>query len=79
MDVHYFVLVAVCSLTFAVFRNCQCSLISQSIIEGCDWGDDTEPGGPNGTCTDKMVVSMALKTGQVLPLNDKHSFAIIYA
>ena len=61
-----FVLAAVCLLTLMILQDSQCGLISQSAIQSCQWGDDSEPAGTNGTtCKEKMVVSMTLKSGQV--------------
>ena len=66
MDVLSFVLATVCLLTSVLLRDTQCGLISQSTIQSCQWGDDSEPAGINGTtCKEKMVVSMTLKSAQV--------------
>ena len=50
-----------------LFKTIKGGLISQSSIQSCDWGDSNEPTAKDGGgCKEKFVVSMTLKSGQVL-------------
>lgn len=44
----------------------QSSIISQSSITRCEWGDESEPSSKEGKpCEKKLLVSVTLKGGQV--------------
>lgn len=57
-----------------LYTNVEGALISQSSINDCSWGDDSEPTTDSGKpCNKKFLITMALSGGQVsqCPRNEK--------
>lgn len=59
---------------FIAIESGESGLISQSSIQTCDWGDSNEPTTKDGgSCKEKFVVSMTLKSGQVRLIINVHA------